>query len=104
MPDTCVYMWEFMVDDVQRIEFEHHYGPSGTWAALFGRARGYLGTKLLRDEATAGRYLTIDRWESKTAYRSFRSEFATEYSALDLQCEALTREERALGCFAEIAS
>jgi len=102
MAGSFVYVWEFVVDGARRVEFEHHYGPRGSWAALFRRANDYLGTELLSDEATAGRYLTIDRWRSAEAYRAFRSRFATEYAALDRQCEAFTREERSLGSFTEI--
>jgi heme-degrading monooxygenase HmoA len=104
MAESFVHVWEFLVDDARRIEFERHYGPRGSWAALFGRAPGYLGTELLRDEATAGRYLTLDRWRSAAAYRAFREQSAAEYAALDLECEALTRAERALGSFVEIVT
>lgn len=102
MTEACVHVWEFVVDEARRAEFEHHYGPRGTWAVLFSRATGYLGTQLLTDEATPGRYLTIDRWQSAEAYRAFRARYDAEYAALDRQCAALTRHERALGSFVEI--
>jgi heme-degrading monooxygenase HmoA len=102
MAGSFVYVWEFVVDDARRAEFERHYGPRGSWADLFRRANDYLGTELLSDGTTAGRYLTIDRWRSAESYRAFREEFASEYAALDRRCEALTREERALGSFTEI--
>ena len=104
MAESFVYVWEFVVDDARRVEFERHYGPRGTWAALFARAHGYLGTELLRDETTPGRYLTLDRWSSASAYRAFREQSAAAYAALDEECEALTRSERALGSFTEIDS
>jgi len=56
-----------VIDDTRRTEFELRYGPRGAWAVLFGRAQGFLGTQLLRDEATPGRCLTIDRWQSAEA-------------------------------------
>ena len=52
MAEAFVYVWEFQVDETRSVDFERHYGPCGTWAALFARAPGYLGTQLLRDEAT----------------------------------------------------
>jgi heme-degrading monooxygenase HmoA len=55
-------LWEFTVAAARQAEFEAHYGPDGTWARLFSRADGYLGTELLRDRADPLRYLTIDRW------------------------------------------
>ncbi len=99
--DVYVHVWEFTVDDASRSDFEREYGPEGRWAALFRRAPGYLGTQLLRDESTPGRYLTIDRWQSAAAYRSFRSAFAEAYESLDRKFEAMTREERTIGSFTE---
>jgi heme-degrading monooxygenase HmoA len=101
MAERHVVIWEFTVDEAARAEFEQHYGPQGSWAALFHRAPGYLGTLLLRDASTPGRYLTIDRWQSLDAYSRFRAQFADDYAALDRQCERLTRAERALGTFTE---
>ena len=102
MSEIFVYIWQFDVEDARRGEFERHYGPSGSWATLFRRARGYLGTQLLRDQATPGRYLTVDRWQSAAAYRAFREEFAAEYAELDRECEKLTRDERAIGNYDEV--
>ena len=52
-------------------EFERVYGPDGEWAAFFRGGRGYVGTELLRDVETPGRYLVIDRWDSREAYNDF---------------------------------
>lgn len=60
-------------------QFEAVYGPEGEWAAFFAGARGYIGTELLRDVETPGRYLVIDRWESPEAYNAFASEHREEY-------------------------
>ena len=59
--------------------FERVYGPDGDWAEFFAGASGYIGTELLRDVDTPGRYLVIDRWESAAAYNSFASEHRAEY-------------------------
>jgi heme-degrading monooxygenase HmoA len=104
MSEAFVYIWQFDVEEARRVEFERHYGPSGSWAALFRRARGYLGTQLLKDQSMPGRYLTVDRWQSAAAYRAFREEFAAAYAELDQQFEKLTREERAIGDYTEVAS
>lgn len=95
------YLWEFRVPPDTRAEFEHHYGPDGSWVQLFRRAPGYLGTLLLQDRDVDGRYLTIDRWESEAAYLAFRASFAQEYAALDATCERLTSSEVPLGTFRE---
>jgi len=60
-------------------EFERVYGPGGDWAEFFGGAPGYIGTELLRDVETPGRYLVVDRWESADAYNAFAAERRDEY-------------------------
>lgn len=95
-------LWEFAVVPARRPEFEAHYGPNGTWARLFRRASGYLGSELLRDRADPLRYLTIDRWESREAWQTFRREHGTEYERLDREFEGLTTREAALGEYAPV--
>jgi heme-degrading monooxygenase HmoA len=60
-------------------EFERAYGPDGDWAQFFRRGRGYVGTELLRDVETPGRYLVVDRWESVQAYNDFVAAHREEY-------------------------
>lgn len=93
------YLWEFHVQPECRAQFERHYGPEGTWAALFRQAPGYLGTLLLQDRSDPLRYVTIDRWQSLEAYRAFRARFARQYEELDRQCAGLTAREAPLGEF-----
>jgi heme-degrading monooxygenase HmoA len=93
-----VAIWEFTVGP-DAPAFERMYGPHGAWVAFFRRAPEYLGTALLRDEADASRYLTIDRWASRAAYLAFRQANAERYEALDAAGESLTDGERFLGAF-----
>lgn len=93
-------LWEFTVAAARQAEFEAHYGPDGTWARLFSRADGYLGTELLRDRADPLRYLTIDRWESRGAWQAFRRAHGAEYERLDREFEGLTTRETPLGEYA----
>jgi heme-degrading monooxygenase HmoA len=60
-------------------EFEQAYGPDGEWAEFFRQGAGYIGTELLRDVENAGRYLVIDRWESRDVYQRFVEERREEY-------------------------
>ncbi len=69
----------FSYDVRDAAEFERVYGSDGEWAAFFRRGRGYIGTELLRDLETAGRYLVIDRWQSADAYNAFVAEHGDEY-------------------------
>ncbi len=60
-------------------EFEAAYGADGEWAQFFKPGAGYIGTELLRDVETPGRYLVIDRWESADAYNTFAAEHREAY-------------------------
>ena len=94
-----IMVWEFHVRDGMQPEFESIYGPEGDWARLFRRGEGYLGTEFAGDIKLTGRYLTIDFWESPTAYEKFRQAHAREYEALDKKCETLTKKELSHGSF-----
>jgi mannose-6-phosphate isomerase-like protein (cupin superfamily) len=92
-------VWEFEVPAAANDEFLGHYGPNGSWAALFRQDPAYIDTQLLQDAARPGRYLTVDRWRSAQAYHDFRDRFAGQYEALDRVCGKLTSRETNLGAF-----
>ena len=69
----------FQYDVRDDAEFERVYGPEGEWAAFFRGAPGYVGTELLKDVEIPGRYLVIDRWDSREAYNAFVTEHRDEY-------------------------
>jgi len=94
-----VYVWQFDVAAGRVDEFERAYGPGGEWVELFRRSPGYLGTELLRDRATPGRYLTVDRWRSAAERAAFLRDYAPDVAALDERCAALTEAELHLGDF-----
>lgn len=95
-------VWEFRVRAECERAFCTAYGPRGDWAQLFAQADGYLGTELLRDPQTVGRYLTIDRWTHADAFARFRSVYSVEYAALDARCEPWTQAETALGTWQRV--
>jgi heme-degrading monooxygenase HmoA len=95
------YLWEFHAHPERQAEFERRYGPDGEWVALFRQAPGHIETLLLRDRSQSLRYVTIDRWESLDAYRTFRSQFSRQYEELDRLCEGLTTHEAPLGEFSD---
>lgn len=94
-----VSMWEFEVRAERVADFLAHYGPSGSWAALFRRAPGYLGTYLLIDRANANRFVTIDQWQTEAHFLTFKERFSSEYASLDRACEGLTTHEANLGSY-----
>jgi heme-degrading monooxygenase HmoA len=69
----------FTYDVGKSEEFEAVYGPEGEWAQFFRTGRGYVGSELLRDVETPGRYLVVDRWESREAYNDFVAANRDEY-------------------------
>ena len=82
--------------------FERVYGPEGEWAEFFRRGRGYVGTELLRDLEVAGRYLVVDRWETKEAYRSFVEEHRDEYMRRVDETAFHYEQELRLGTFENV--
>lgn len=90
-------LWEYYVKAEKLPEFEEIYSPTGTWAELFQKGAGYLGTELLHDETNPRRYVTIDRWESRSAYETFLSVQEQAYKEMDARCEGLTEHESLLG-------
>ena len=103
--DGCyATVWEFVVSGSADTEFRQHYGPNGTWVELFRQDPAYIETLLLKDSSVPGRYLTIDRWRSSSAYRSFRERFSQQYDVLDRACQKLTIHEAALGSFLDLAN
>jgi hypothetical protein len=96
-PKVFLIIWQFDVVPESVAEFEREYGPDGSWAAFFRRRPDYLGTRLFRDTAAPGRYLTLDAWTSEEAFGRFERENAAEYQALDAGFERLTARETRLG-------
>ncbi len=94
-----VVVWKFEIAEDKVAGFEAAYGPEGAWAQLFRTSPNYLGTELLRGTYEPGSYLTIDRWSSEEAFRTFRKEHDSEYEALDRRCDALTGRETRVGAY-----
>ena len=82
--------------------FESAYGPEGEWAGFFAGARGYIGTELLRDAETPGRYLVVDRWESAEAYNAFVAEHRDEYMRRVDDTRFLYDQELRFGTFENV--
>jgi heme-degrading monooxygenase HmoA len=80
-------------------QFERVYGPEGEWARFFRRGRGYVGTELLRDVETPGRYFVIDRWDTAEAYNAFVAEHSAEYMTRVDDTRIYYDQELRLGTF-----
>ncbi len=97
---THCLVWQFEVAPEHRAEFERIYAADGDWARLFAQGEGFLGTDLLTDAETPGRYLTLDRWRSAGDFAVFKRSHAAAYATLDAACEHLTITETRIGAFA----
>jgi heme-degrading monooxygenase HmoA len=108
MPDRedwgYVAIWEFHPRPGQERAFAYAYGPDGPWVQLFRKADGYLGTKLMRDLNNPRRFLTLDYWQSRSAYEAFRAQNISEYESIDRQCEGLNEKELPIGSFERVSS
>jgi heme-degrading monooxygenase HmoA len=92
----------FSYDVREPAEFERIYGPDGDWSQFFSGGSGYIGTELLRDVETPGRYLVIDRWESAEAYNAFATERREEYMRRVDDTRFLYEQELRLGTFENV--
>jgi heme-degrading monooxygenase HmoA len=92
----------FSYDVREPAEFERVYGPDGDWSRFFSGARGYIGTELLQDVETPGRYLVIDRWESAEAYNAFATEHREEYMRRVDDTRFLYEQELRFGAFENV--
>ena len=99
-----VALWEYEVKPSCEERFEKVYGPEGGWAKLFRSDGNYLETRLLRDVARPGIYLTLDFWASRQACQRFMTAHTAEYERLDAAGEELTLRERKIGWYEQIDS
>jgi heme-degrading monooxygenase HmoA len=83
-------------------DFESHYGPEGEWTTFFARGRGFVGAELLRDTEFPGRYVLIDRWETREAFEAFAAEHRDEYVQRAGDSELYYLQELRLGSFESV--
>jgi heme-degrading monooxygenase HmoA len=91
-----VRVWEYDVPETSRAEFERTYGAAGEWVQLFSSSDGFRGTELYVSLGDHGRYLTVDRFTDKGAWRAFLTEHRDAYARLDAATKGLTTDEREL--------
>ena len=96
-------VWEFVVKEEARGQFELAYGPGGAWSKLFARCPGFRGTTLLRDTKNPRRYLTIDLWDTGVQREQMLAERKAEYSNLDAAFADWTESRTEVGIFRVLA-
>lgn len=90
-------VWEYIVREGCLERFLELYSSSGRWVQLFQRYPGFIATELLRDTSNGWRFVTIDIWESQSAYAAMKEQSRADYQVLDKLGDALTLSENCLG-------
>jgi len=96
-------VWEFVVKEEARGQFELAYGPGGAWSKLFARCPGFRGTTLLRDTKNPQRYLTIEFWDTGAQREQMLAERKADYSNLDAAFADWTESKTEVGIFRVLA-
>jgi heme-degrading monooxygenase HmoA len=92
-------VWEFVVKENARGQFELAYGPGGVWSNLFGECPGFRGTTLLRDTKNLRRYLVIDLWDTEAQREQVLTERKAEYTNLETDFADWTESKTEVGIF-----
>jgi heme-degrading monooxygenase HmoA len=98
---VLIVLWEYDVRPGLQNAFEQLYGAHGEWGGLFREHQGFISTELLRSDQ-ALRYLSIDRWESESAYAAFLTLASERYAQIDARGDALTIDERRIGRYVDL--
>jgi len=92
-------IWEYEVSDKYRAEFIEAYSSNGLWVNLFEQCEGYIKTELMQDFEHPNRFLTIDYWQSPSAFTKMKRTVNNEYNKFDKQCDVYTLSENHIGFF-----
>jgi heme-degrading monooxygenase HmoA len=92
-------VWEFVVKEDARGQFELAYGPGGAWSKMFAQRPGFRGTTLLCDTKNPQRYLVIDLWDTLTQREQILAEHKEAYADLNADFAEWTETKTDVGIF-----
>ncbi len=92
-------VWQYIVRDEYFADFVKAYAPDGDWARMFQQCQGYIKTELKHDIDNPQKFVTIDFWQSHSAFTAMKLTISDEYKKIDIQCEAYTLSENHIGIF-----
>jgi hypothetical protein len=92
-------VWEYMVKEEARGQFELAYGPGGAWSNLFAPYPGFRGTTLLRDTENPRRYLVIELWDTEAQRAQVLVERKDDYGNLEAAFSDWTESRTEVGIF-----
>ncbi len=96
-------IWEFVVKEKDRGQFELAFGPGGAWSKLFAGSPGFRGTTLLRDINIPNKYLAVDIWDSLDLREKILTAHEAEYARLDAALAAWTKSKAEVGVYRVLA-
>ncbi len=97
------FIWEVVIKEAARGQFELAYGPGGAWSKLCAQSPGFRGTTLLRDAQNPRRYLTIDLWDTEDQREQMLVEHEAEYSSIDASFGEWAESRTEVGTFRVLA-
>jgi heme-degrading monooxygenase HmoA len=92
-------IWEYKVQEKFRAAFIEAYDSDGLWVRLFRHCKGYIKTELKQDFDQPNRFITIDYWQTNSAFLAMKQTIGDEYNKLDKRCEVYTISENHIGFF-----
>jgi len=92
-------IWQYKINPAYRSEFEELYGQEGKWIKLFKQSKNFIETEFYQCKVNSERYITIDKWQSESDYKTFKIAHGEEYNALDRQADNSTNIETLIGSF-----
>jgi hypothetical protein len=92
-------VYEFVVKEESRGQFELTFGQGGAWSKLFARCQGFRGATLLRDIENPQRYLLIDLWDTVAQREQALDECKAEYAQLEAAFVDWTESKIEVGIF-----
>lgn len=95
-------VWEFEVRPECEDRFRSVYGSDGDWVQFFRGDANYQLSILVQDPSRSHVYLTLDFWNTREAYESFKQRHHEAYMSLDRACEGLSLGERHIGSFEQV--
>jgi heme-degrading monooxygenase HmoA len=96
-------VWEFIIKETYRGQFELAFGPGGVWSKLYSRSPGFKGTTVLRDTEKHHRYLVIDLWSTEAQRNRALVEQKTEFEDMRTSLAEWTESTTEVGKFRVMA-
>ncbi|GAA0892239.1 hypothetical protein GCM10009122_19180 [Fulvivirga kasyanovii] len=94
-----IVAWNYRTALAHKADFEHEYGPKGSWATFFRISQAYKGSFLYKLTEEPDTYMLLDTWTSQQAYENFLESNKKEYAELSKKLEHLYLQEEKTGTY-----